>query len=115
MDKPVKVIRSKSIKLRFSEDELKRVDEKLPHGIVRAVWLRELALNKEVQPQIPMPKCDPELIRSINGIGNNLNQIARKVNQILINGKDNFPMVQLTTAISNMTNEMTAIRKQQTK
>jgi hypothetical protein len=44
-----------------------------------AEWVRELALGQE--PMKKVQKSDPELIRQIALLGNNLNQIARKLNQ----------------------------------
>lgn len=48
--------------------------------------IRNRLNNLEMPPQpkkrkIKIPKVDPELIRQVAAIGNNLNQIARRVNQ----------------------------------
>ena len=48
--------------------------------------IRNRLNNLEMPPQpkkrkIKTPKVDPELIRQVAAIGNNLNQIARRVNQ----------------------------------
>jgi len=43
-----------------------------------ADWLRDLALGEAKRR--PVPKADPELLRRLAAIGNNLNQLARWVN-----------------------------------
>lgn len=52
------------------------------HNLPVAVYLRDriLELSPPVQRVHDLPKIDPELIRTLSGIGNNINQIARLAN-----------------------------------
>lgn len=47
-------------------------------GLKKEPFIRKLIMNTEVRPR--PPDNIAELIREINYIGNNINQIARKVN-----------------------------------
>ena len=72
--------RLRSIKIRVSDAELERLRELCPKAQL-AEWMREQCLGV-VQPQrrTPAPTVDPALLRQLAGMGNNLNQIARKIN-----------------------------------
>ena len=76
---PLKRIRS--IKIRVSDAELERLREICPKAQL-AEWMREQCLGV-VQPQrrTPAPTVDPALLRQLAGMGNNLNQIARHLNE----------------------------------
>ena len=71
--------RQKIIKIRLTEDEydelLKRKTEKS-----LAPWMRAICLEQKVEKG-QIIKADPDLVRQIAIIGNNLNQIARHVNR----------------------------------
>ena len=76
-----KTKREKTIKVRVSEDE----HEALLHMSTKthlAQWMRETCLNPTADwvSEKPAAKADPELLRALAGIGNNINQIARKIN-----------------------------------
>lgn len=47
-------------------------------GISVAEYLRRTGLNIDIR--VPRPAADAELVTSINRLGNNANQIARRVN-----------------------------------
>lgn len=72
--------RERVIKIRVTAEELARLkglsgDERL------AEWMRSQCLgNAAGRRRTPIPKADPALLRQIAGIGNNLNQVARRVN-----------------------------------
>ena len=71
--------RQKIIKIRLTEDEydelLKRKTEKS-----LAPWIRATCLKQAIEDS-QIIKADPDLVRQIAIIGNNLNQIARHVNR----------------------------------
>lgn len=71
--------RQKIIKIRLTEDEydelLKRKTEKS-----LAPWMRAICLEQPVEKS-QIIKADPDLVRQIAIMGNNLNQIARHVNR----------------------------------
>ncbi len=46
-----------------------------------AEWLRQLGLGEHTSRKRRVPDVAPELLRQVSGIGNNLNQIARRLNQ----------------------------------
>jgi hypothetical protein len=46
-----------------------------------AEWLRQLGLGEQTSRKRPVPEVAPELLRQVSGMGNNLNQIARRLNQ----------------------------------
>ena len=71
--------RTRSIKIRVTNDEYDRL-ERLKSGSRLATWIRETCLGEAEQRECEMPTVSPVLLRQIAGIGNNLNQIARKVN-----------------------------------
>lgn len=77
--------RSKFLKLRVTDDELEQI-KKNSGGIPMSTFLRQLALDQPT-PQ-PKPKstkiihsADPELIREVNRIGININQITKHLNE----------------------------------
>ena len=72
--------REKVIKIRVSAEEFETLKFNSTK-IQLAEWMREQCLGV-VQPQrrTPAPTVDPALLRQLAGMGNNLNQIARRVN-----------------------------------
>lgn len=74
--------RERVIKIRATEAEFARL--KVLSGEDRlAEWMREQCLGDGKAPgrrRTPAPKADPALLRQLAGIGNNLNQVARRVN-----------------------------------
>lgn len=77
--------RDHEIKIRLSTDEHQNLLDR-SGGEALAKWMREYCLgaelNKPKKSRRPPPKADPELIRHIAIIGNNLNQLARRVNSV---------------------------------
>ncbi|MCW8966044.1 MAG: MobC family plasmid mobilization relaxosome protein [Candidatus Pacearchaeota archaeon] len=69
--------RTKSIKIRLTPAEHKALLERAKKPRL-AEWLRELGLGEK--PKKSAPKIDPKLIRELGLIGNNLNQISRRLN-----------------------------------
>lgn len=78
--------RTESIKIRLTSEEHQKLNE-IKGRSELARWIRELALNggggrKHVVKHV-LPS---ELVRAMAGIGNNLNQIAKVLNQQLKTG-----------------------------
>ena len=71
--------RLKAIKIRVSEEELASLRAGCPKAQL-AEWMREHCLGFSQSRRATTPTVDPVLLRQIAGIGNNLNQIARRVN-----------------------------------
>jgi len=100
-----------------SKDPIKLFTMKIPQSKLNrykhAAKLHGLPLSRliqnslESQPlpkrirQKPTPKSDPELIRQISAIGNNLNQISRRVNQ-----GDKFDVIPHLVAIENQLEQL---------
>jgi len=72
--------RTKEIKIRMTEAEHQRLLERCDR-IHLAEWLRQLGLGEHAVRKRPAPEVAPELLRQVSGMGNNLNQIARRLNQ----------------------------------
>jgi len=74
-----KIIRTKEIKIRLTDGEHRRLTE-LSCGKALAPWIRNLALGERELNFSETPKADPDLLRHLSAIGNNVNQIARAMN-----------------------------------
>ena len=72
--------RTKEIKIRMTETEHQRLLERCERSHL-AEWLRQLGLGEQISRKRPVPEVAPELLRQVSGMGNNLNQIARRLNQ----------------------------------
>lgn len=104
--------REKIIKVRVSAEELETLKH-LQTKAQLAVWMRETCLNYgqgDLVSQAKGPEpVDPVLLRELAGIGNNLNQIARKVN-----GKEWGPANTFTIvgALKSIESEIAQLREQ---
>lgn len=90
--------REKIIKIRVSAEEHQQLEaNKTIPSLAR--WIRETALN----PNVDMfaVKADEELIRELAKIGNNLNQVARKINQSEWGPSDRLPILAALKLISD--------------
>ena len=108
-----KVIREKIIKIRVSAEEHETLKHICPK-IQLAEWMRETCLNPTVDLVNGLKSqsgtiADPDLIRGLAGIGNNMNQIARKVNDGTF---DNLSTVQIIAALKAIESELAAVRAQ---
>ena len=72
--------RTKEIKIRLTETEHQRLLDRCDRTHL-AEWLRQLGLGEHTSRKRRVPDVAPELLRQVSGIGNNLNQIARHLNQ----------------------------------
>ena len=75
-----KVKRQKEIKIRLSEEEHQAFLDRCTKASL-ATWIRETCLSEKRTKQSQVVEVNPDLLRQLAGIGNNLNQIARIVNQ----------------------------------
>jgi hypothetical protein len=63
-------------------------------------WARSILLKEKVPHQVP--KSDPELLRHLSLIGNNINQIARRVN----NYNDRITATEIIMLLKNIKDEI---------
>ncbi|HCZ8836337.1 plasmid mobilization relaxosome protein MobC [Vibrio parahaemolyticus] len=86
--------REHEVKIRVTEDEWGVLNQK-SGSVPLAAWLRNLALQTHVhkaksaelkEQQKSFKPVDPALLRQIAAVGNNLNQISRKVHLQFANG-----------------------------
>jgi hypothetical protein len=108
-----KTIRDKIIKVRVSAEEHETLKHICPKSEL-ASWMRENCLNPTVDLVNGLKSqsgtiADPELIRGLAGIGNNMNQIARKINDGTF---DNLSTIQILAALKNIESELAAVRTQ---
>ena len=100
-----------------SKDPIKLFTMKIPQSKLdrykHAAKTYELPLSQLIQKlldrqplpkrirQKPIPKADPELVRQVAAIGNNLNQIARR-----LNSGDKFDVVPHLVAIEDQLEQL---------
>jgi hypothetical protein len=80
MTKKEIVKRQKEIKIRLTDEEHQALLDRCTTASL-ASWMRETCLSEKRTKQSKVIEVDPKLLRQLAGIGNNLNQIARLVNQ----------------------------------
>ncbi|WP_416879533.1 MobC family plasmid mobilization relaxosome protein, partial [Litorimonas sp.] len=61
----------------------------------------------------PTPKVDPELVRELARIGNNLNQLTKTANQMRAQG-EHLDALRLLSALHDMEDELEQIRDHHT-
>lgn len=96
--------RTKEIKIRLTDEEHQQL-QGFAGGQQLASWLRELGLSGGVsgqrkRPPVPVPTVAPELLRQVVAIGNNLNQIARRLNSAEWGPMDKLQVLAALAAIS---------------
>ena len=93
--------RNKSIKIRVTEDEFLKLNEKkVKAGFsMLAEYMRSVSLELKTQTKNEYPKIDPALQRQISGVGNNLNQIARQVNSSELKPSDSMQIISYLSSI----------------
>ena len=79
MTKKEIVKRQKEIKIRLTDEEHKNLLDRCNTASL-ASWMRETCLSEKRTKQSKVVEVDPQLLRQLAGIGNNLNQIARIIN-----------------------------------
>ena len=93
--------REKSIKIRLFNHEYEKLQE-LKQGDELARWIRNTCLNAENK----QTKTDPQLLKELNRIGVNMNQIARVVNQNSHNPIEQAKINQSLKMIYDQLNEV---------
>ena len=105
------VKRTKVYKVRLSEAELETLKEANVLNIAR--FLRESALNnshKKEQKQV-YTKLDKDFLLELSRIGNNINQIARGINQDLAKGGEPLDAAKLLHLLIAVNENLEALRE----
>jgi len=105
--------RDKIIKVRVSAEEHETLKWRCPKARL-AEWMREQCLNPDgdwVRQTKKAEPADPALLRQLAGIGNNLNQIARKVNTGDWAGLDRVAVVAALAAVERELSELRAMHR----
>jgi len=89
--------RKQTVKLRVTNTELAALRQRCPSGSL-APWLRDLGLGQPVPARQPEP-ADPALLRQLAATGNNLNQIARRLNTGELSVADRVELLATLRAI----------------
>jgi len=90
--------RSKMLTMWVTDDEHRRLLERCD-GKQLAAWMRQTCLGEKPARAGRLPSISPALLRQLAGMGNNLNQIARKVNTGGHTGYDRVQIVATLMAI----------------
>lgn len=82
--KSIRNLRDKKVQIRMSADEKALILERA-QGADISTFLRDLGLGHkpkipEKKPRVVIHSADPELVREVAKIGNNINQIAKHLN-----------------------------------
>jgi len=97
---PIKLFTMKIPQSKLDRYKLAAKSYALPLSQLIQKLLESQPLPKRVR-QKPTPKVDPELVFQVAAIGNNLNQIARRVNQ-----GDKFDVVPHLVAIEDQLEQL---------
>ena len=99
--------RQKEIKIRVTAEEHQALLDRCTKPSL-ATWIRETCLSEKRTKQSQVVEVNPDLLRQLAGIGNNLNQIARIVNQ---KAKTDTPLdrVAVITALAGIERELKRI------
>ena len=81
-----------------TQDEHQQLLERCD-GKQLAAWMRQTCLDTRPARASRLPSIDPVLLRQLAGMGNNLNQIARKINGGQWSGADRVQVVAALMAI----------------
>lgn len=90
--------RTKMLTLWVTEDEHRRLLERCD-GKQLAAWMRQTCLDEKPTRAGKLPSLAPALLRQLAGMGNNLNQTARKINSGAWSGHDRVQVVAALMAI----------------
>ncbi|HBW1835541.1 TPA: MobC family plasmid mobilization relaxosome protein [Klebsiella pneumoniae] len=100
--------RTKEIKIRLTEDEHAALLARCPSPKL-AEWMRETCLDVRKPKARKIPLIDPQLLRALAGIGNNVNQIAR-----LLHNDPVFTRTKLYELLIQIERDMKSIREEYT-
>lgn len=90
--------RTKMLTLWVTEHEHRQLLERC-EGKQLAAWMRQTCLDERPRRLGKLPTLAPALLRQLAGMGNNLNQIARKINGGQWSGHDRVQAVAVLMAI----------------
>ena len=113
--KRVKRVRQKELKIRFSEEEYAQIRAKAGQKSM-AEFMREYCLEApSYQPLKPIkyPKIDPKVLLILAGAANNLNQIARGINQQNLQNKP-LDLITIYTKLALLVDILNDIEQQLT-
>lgn len=100
--------RTKEIKIRLTDAEHAQLLERSQKARL-AEWMREYCLSAAAKrPRISPPKVEPALLRQLAGIGNNLNQVARRLNELDVPSADQLAAL---VNLGGIERELAEIRK----
>ncbi|UAN34353.1 MULTISPECIES: MobC family plasmid mobilization relaxosome protein [unclassified Enterobacter] len=92
------VKRTRFLGVRVTDAEYQKLLERCD-GRQLAAWMRETCLDTRPARSWRLPSIDPVLLRQLAGMGNNLNQIARKINGGQWSGADRVQVVAALMSI----------------
>ncbi len=105
--------RTHSIRFRVTPSEKQEILLRAD-GKELATWLRSLSLGQKL-PSRSYPNVDPNVVREIARIGNNLNQIARSINSELSRNRnkssDLFSGFDYLVVLREIHEELRALRE----
>lgn len=81
-----------------TQDEHRQLLERCD-GRQLAAWMRSTCLDEKPARSGKLPTLAPALLRQLAGMGNNLNQIARRINRSEWSGSDRVQVVAALMAI----------------
>lgn len=114
MAKEEKIKREKIIKVRVTPEEFETLKWKSTKAEL-AVWMRESCLEYgqgDLVTQMTGPSAaDPELLRQLAGIGNNMNQVGRKVNTAEWGPSERIEIIAALAAIERELIELRALHR----
>lgn len=121
MTTPVK--REREIKIRLSNEEHDLIS-KMANGKPLASFIREYCLSADSEYFAKVAKANrakinrltvnPELLRQLAGIGNNVNQISRNLNGLLRAGQS-VDLIKLAIILQGIDSELKAIKADHTE
>ena len=90
--------RDKMLTMWVTQDEHQQLLERCD-GKQLAAWMRQTCLGARPSRSTRLPSIDPVLLRQLAGMGNNLNQIARKINGGVWSAADRVQLISALMAI----------------
>jgi hypothetical protein len=99
--------RDKMLTLWVTQEEHRHLQERC-EGKRLASWMRQVCLDERPSRVGKLPTLAPALLRQLAGMGNNLNQIARRVNTGQWSGHDR---VQVVAALMGIERELALLRQ----
>ncbi len=92
--------RTRFLGIRVTDEEYAKLLERC-EGKQLAAWMRQTCLDEKPARAGKLPSLAPALLRQLAGMGNNLNQTARKINSGAWSGHDRVQVVAALMAIDS--------------